>query len=138
MSALTIAAVVAEVESVLDVHVVEVGYRRRRQKWATKWGVGTSLMIRIEPEAEASTWAQYKHLYGHLYGPVSRRTGETVADVHLRMKLQFMPDDGRSSLTQLDRVELAHFTEAVEQDIRDNDPDSWDDCVAAMALYDRG
>jgi hypothetical protein len=53
------------------------------------------------------------------------------------MKAQFMPDDGRTSITQLNREELKSFMESVEQDIRETDPDSWDDCVAAMALYER-
>lgn len=133
MGALVIDAVVREGE----VHVTDAFYKTRRQKAAKAWGDGTILKIRIEPEEEAWRHSDAKHLYGHLYAPVSTRTGETVAEVHLRMKAQYMPDDGRTSITQLNREELKSFMESVEQDIRETDPDSWEDCVAAMALYER-
>jgi len=133
MNALTIDAVVRDG----DVHVCDAFYATRRKKAAKLWGDGTSLRIRIEPEDEAWRHADAKHLYGHLYSPVSKRTGETVAEVHIRMKAQFMPDDGRTSITELNREEMKNFMESVEQDIRENDPDSWEDCVAAMALYER-
>lgn len=119
-----------------DVHVVDTLYKTRRQRYARKIGDGVMLKIRIEPEAEAWRHSDAKHLYGHLYAPVSKRHGETVAEVHLRMKAQFMPDDGRTSITELNREELKSFIESVEQDIRENDPDSWGDCLDAMALYE--
>lgn len=102
-----------------------------------KLGDGECVSIRVEREDEAWKYSDAKHLYGHLYSPVSKRTGETVAEVHLRMKVSFMPDDGRTSITQLNREEMRSFIESVEQDIRENDPDSWEDCVAAMTLYER-
>lgn len=120
-----------------DVHVTEARYTLRRQRYARHLGDGVMLTIRIQPADEAYTLGQLKHLYGHLYAPVSKRTGETVAEVHLRMKLQFMPDDGRSSLTELTGDELKAYTESVEQDIREHDPDSWADCCAAMALFEQ-
>ena len=131
------ALVVAGVVHNGDVHVTEPHYKTRRQRYARHIGDGVMLTIRIEPVADAYTHGQMKHLYGHLYAPVSKRTGETVAEVHIRMKLQFMPDDGRTSLTQLNGEELKAYTESVEQDIRENDPDSWEDCCAAMALFER-
>ena len=130
--ALVVAAVVRDG----DVHVTEPHYQTRRQRYARQIGDGVMLTIRIQPADEAYTFGQMKHLYGHLYAPVSKRTGETVAEVHLRMKLQFMPDDGRTSLTELNGEELKAYTESVEQDIRENDPDSWDACLNAMALYE--
>lgn len=120
-----------------DIHVCDQFYKTRRQKFAKKLGDGTALTIRVEPEDEAWRHSDAKHLYGHLYSPVAARTGETVAEVHLRMKTKFMPDDGRTSITQLNRDEMKAFTESVEQDIRETDPDSWEDCVAAMSLYER-
>lgn len=120
-----------------DVHVTDAFYKTRRLRAAKKWGDGACLKIRIEPEEEAWKHSDAKHLYGHLYAPVSRRHGETVAEVHLRMKAQFMPDDGRTSITELNREEMKAFIESVEQDIRENDPDSWGDCLDAMALYER-
>ena len=133
MSALIVSGVVRDG----DVHVTDAFYRTRRLKAAKKWGDGTALTLRVEPEEDATTWAQFKHLYGHLYTPVSKRTGEPVAEVHLRMKAAFFPDDGRTSLTELSREEMKAYTESVEQDIRETDPDSWDDCVAAMSLFEQ-
>lgn len=140
-TALVLAAVVREAtaedgSSFCEVHVTEDHFVAKRRRAAKRWGAGTMLSIRIEPQDEAWRHSDAKHLYGHLYGPVSRRTGETVAEVHLRMKAAYMPDDGRTSITQLNRDEMKSFTESVEQDIRETDPDSWDDCVAAMALYE--
>ena len=133
MKALLVDAVVRDG----DVHVCEPNFSVKRQRAARTWGDGVALKIRIEPEEDAIQYAQYKHLYGHLYTPVSAHTGETVAEVNVRMKVQYMPDDGRTSLTELTREELKQFIEAVEQDIRETDPESWADCCAAMALYER-
>lgn len=137
MNALLVDAVVRETGGECDVHVTDPYYRTRRRRAAKKWGVGCALKIRIEPEEQAWRHSDGKHLYGHLYKPVSERTGETVAEVHLRMKSQFLPDDGRTSITELNRDEMKSFIESVEQDIRENDPESWEDCLAAMALYER-
>ena len=134
MSALLVDAVVRDGKVAL---VDEFGYRLRAKAAAAKWGEGCALKIRVEPEDEAWRHADAKHLYGHLYAPVSKRTGEPVADVHLRMKALYFPEDGRTSLTQLNRDEMKAFTESVEQDIRETDPDSWADCVAAMTLYEQ-
>lgn len=115
----------------------EAHYRTRIKRACAQWGDGTSLIVRVESEDEAWRHSDCKHLYGHLYTPVSVQTGETVPDVHLRMKAAFFPEDGRTSLTQLDREEMRQFIEAVEQDIRETDPDSWERCLEAMALYER-
>ena len=140
-SALVLSAVVREFQAdgqlVLDVAVTSDHFVTARRKAAKRWGAGCALTIRMEPEEEAWRHSDAKHLYGHLYGPVSKRHGEPVAEVHLRMKAQFMPDDGRTSITQLNREEMKSFIESVEQDIRENDPDSWEDCCAAMSLYER-
>lgn len=102
-----------------------------------KPGNGETFHVLIMRPEDAAAWGQFKHLYGHLYTPVAETTGETVADVHLRMKAEHFPDDGRSSLTHLSRAELKAYIEAVEQDIRENDPTSWQACCAAMSLYER-
>jgi hypothetical protein len=133
MGALLIDAVVRDG----DVHVTDAFYRTRRERFAKKIGDGVVLKIRIEPADEAIRYHQLKHLFGHIFAPTSKQTGETVADVAVRMKVAFMPDDGRTSLTELNYDELKAFTEAVEQDIRENDPESWDRCLEAMALYER-
>lgn len=132
-TALIVSAVVHDGE----IHVTDPHYKARRQRAAKSWGDGCALKIRVEPEEDAWRHSDAKHLYGHLYTPISRRHGETVAEVHLRMKAQFMPDDGRTSITELNREEMKAFIESVEQDIRETDPDSWGDCLDAMALYER-
>lgn len=138
MAALIVSGVVAEIApGVFDVAITEIGYKARRQRAAKRWGAGAHLSIRVEPEEEAWRHSDVKHLYGHLYKPVSDTHGETVAEVHLRMKAQFMPEDGRTSITQLNRDELKAFIESVEQDIRETDPESWGACLDAMALYER-
>lgn len=112
-------------------------FASRLRKFAKQWGDGREITVRLEPTDEAWRHADAKHLYGHLYAPVSKRHGETVAEVHLRMKSSYMPDDGRTSITQLNRDEMKSFIESVEQDIRENDAESWEDCVGAMSLYER-
>jgi hypothetical protein len=133
VSALLVDAVVREGR----IHITDAFYRTRADRFAKKLGDGVALRIRIEPEDEAWRHSDGKHLYGHLYKPVSKRHGEPVAEVHLRMKSQFMPEDGRTSITELNRDEFKSFIESVEQDIRENDPESWEDCVAAMSLYEQ-
>lgn len=133
MKALLVDAVVREG----DVHTCDPNFAVRRQRAARDWGEGVALKIRIEPEEDAIRYSDLKHLYGHLYTPVSQHTGETVAEVHLRMKVLYLPEDGRTSITELNREELKQFMESVEQDIREHTPEAWADCCAAMALFDR-
>lgn len=119
-----------------DIVILEEHWSAKKARAAKRWGQGIALVFRIEPESEAWRHADAKHLYGHLYAPVSKRTGEPVAEVHLRMKAAFFPEDGRTSLTDLNREEMRTYIESVEQEIRENDPDSWEDCIAAMELYE--
>ena len=95
MSALLIDGVVRDG----DVHVTDSLYATRRKRWAKKIGDGVVITIRIEPADEAIKYRQFKHLYGHLYTPVSARTGETVADVAIRMKVAFLPHHRPPPLT---------------------------------------
>ena len=134
MSAVTAAAVFTEGRVQL---VDEFAYRACVKRAGKKWGEGAALIVRVEPEDEAWRYSDAKHLYGHLYTPVSQRTGEPVSEVHWRMKAAYFPEDGRTSLTQLNREEMKTYIESVEQDIRETDPDSWEDCIAAMSLYEQ-
>lgn len=118
-------------------HLAEQAITNERVRRKFKPGAGESFVVLVMRPEDAIALSQYKHLYGHLYTPVAENTGETVADVHLRMKAAHFPDDGRTSLTELSRAEMKAYTEAVEQDIRENDAASWDHCCAAMALYER-
>jgi hypothetical protein len=129
--ALTIDAVVRNG----DVHVTEDFYTAKRTKAAKRWGDGTALKIRIEPEEEAWRFADIKHYYGHLVKPVSADTGETLDEVHTRWKALFFPDDGRTSLTQLNRDELTAYMESCEQHMREETPKAWDKSVSLIARY---
>lgn len=111
-----------------DVHVTDAHYKARRQKSASKWGDGTVLTIRIEPEDEAYTHAQLKHYYGHIVTPLSEWNGETVTEWDLRLKGLFLPE-GKTSKTQCNRDELAKFIESCEVYAHTNHPE-------AFALYD--
>lgn len=134
--ALLVNAVVCEVAmGALDIAVCDPEYKSRRQKAARQWGKGAALIIRVEPEEESWRYADCKHYYGHLLTPVAEHTGETVAEVHMRMKVAHMPDDGRVSITQLNRQEFKAYMEAVEQAIREETPEAWEGCVGRMALY---
>lgn len=129
-------AVVRELaDGVLDIAVCDSEYKTRRQRAAKKWGAGMALTIRVEPEEESWRYADCKHYYGHLLTPVAEHTGETVAEVHMRMKIAYLPDNGRISITQLNRLEFKQYMEAVEQAIREETPEAWEGCVDRMALY---
>ena len=101
----------------------------RSQKLAKQWGDGCCLKVRIEPEDEAAVHGDFKYLFGYVLGPVAEETGHTQQELLLMAKLQFLPDDGRTSLTQLNREELRAFTESTEQWLREECPD-------AFLLYD--
>lgn len=114
-----------------DVHVTDPAYQTRRQKAANKWGDGTALKIRIEPEEEAIRLDQYRHLFGHVFQPViDTDCGHTKAELCLMAKAQFMPDDGRKSLTELTAEEMADFIKQCEVWLHTEYPD-------AFALYDQ-
>ena len=111
-----------------DVHVLDALFATRRQKFAKKWGDGCALRIRVEPQDDAVTYAQYKYLFGFVFRPVAEY-GHTEAELCLMAKAQFMPDDGRTSLTQLTHEEMDAFTKQAEQWLRTEFPD-------AFILYD--
>ena len=108
-TALLVDAVVREGRIVIADHF----YRTRADRAAKKWGDGTALKIRIEPEDDAYTWAQMKHLFGHVYTPLSEWNGDFVTDWHLLLKAAFMPE-GKMSLTQLNRQELDDYIRQCE------------------------
>jgi prophage tail gpP-like protein len=120
MSALVIDAVVRD----SDIHVIDQCYVTKRKKFAAKCGDGTALKIRIEPEEDAVTYAQFKYLFGFVFRPVAE-FGHTEAELCLMAKAQFMPDDGRTSLTQLSREEMDAFTKQAEQWLRTSFPDAY-------------
>lgn len=122
---------------VFDVAITDDHYKAQRQRAAAKWGAGVEIVIRIEPKDESAKYHQFKYLFGYVFTCVSARTGETVADVEMRMKTSYMPDDGRTSLTQLNEAEIKAFTESCEQDARENTPAAWDDIVAKSSLYEQ-
>lgn len=133
MSALVVAATVIETTQpgVFDVAVTEPAYKARRQRQAKRWGLGAAIVIRIEPEEEAVRLDQYRHLFGHVFQPVvDTDCGHTKSELCLIAKAQFMPDDGRTSLTELNAEEMAEFIRQCEVWLHTEFPD-------AFALYDR-
>ena len=126
MSALIVAAVVREGR----IHICDDFYRTRAAKSAKSWGDGVELQIRIEPVDEAVALNQYRHLFGHVFEPVADYTGHTKVELCLMAKAQFMPDDGRTSLTQLNHEEMAVFIQHCEEWLRVECPD-------AFILYER-
>lgn len=93
-----------------------------------KFGQGTALVVRVEPEEEAWRYGDLKHLFGHVYQPVVEYAGYTKVELHAMAKAQFMPE-GKTSLTELNRDELKAYTAAVEQWLRT-------ECGEAFALLD--
>lgn len=136
-SALLIDAVVTETKDaegrpVLDIAVRDDHYQAKRRKSAKRWGVGAALKIRIEPEDEAIRLDQFRHLFGHVFQPVvDTECGHTKEELCLMAKAQFMPDDGRSSLTELTGAEMADFIRQCEVWLHTEFPD-------AFALMDNG
>jgi hypothetical protein len=127
MSALIVSAVVRDGR----IHICDDFYRTRSAKAAKKWGDGCALQIRIEPEAEAVRLDQYRHLFGHVFQPVvDTDCGYTKSELCLLAKAQFMPDDGRTSLTELNAEEMADFIRQCEVWLHTEFPD-------AFALYDQ-
>lgn len=117
--------------SVQDGHLVivdEPGYRKRIERAAKKWGNGTALKVRIEPEEDAYTYGDIKHYWGHVVQPFCDDTGYHKHEAHLLFKAECMPE-GKTSITELNREELRAYTEAAEQTAREWAPD-------AFALYD--
>jgi hypothetical protein len=93
--------------------VDEFQYRLQMPKLAKKWGEGASLRGRIEPEEEAYTHGQLKHLWGHIYTPLQEWNGDFATEWHRLFKAAFLPE-GKTSLTQLNRQELDDYIRQCE------------------------
>ena len=126
VSAIVVSAVVRDGR----IHICDNFYRTRVGKAAKSWGDGIELQIRIEPKDEAVRLDQYRHLFGHVFQPVvDTDCGHTKAELCLMAKAQFMPDDGRTSLTELNAEEMADFIRQCEVWLHTEFPD-------AFVLYD--
>lgn len=121
MSALVVDAVVRDGR----IHITDYFYRTRSAKAAKSWGDGVELHIRIEPKDEAVALNQYRHLFGHIFEPVADYTGYTKQELCLIAKAQFLPDDGRTSLTQLNHEEMAVFIQQCEGWLGSECPDAF-------------
>jgi hypothetical protein len=124
MSALIVDAVVRDGR----IHITDENfYRTRAERFAKKLGNGTMLKIRIEPEEEAISDGQRRYYFGRIVKPLVEYTGDL--DVHDNFKAALI-QDGRTSITQLSREEMAFFIEAAEFFAHTKCPD-------AFALEDR-
>lgn len=109
-----------------DVAVRDDLHQSRRRKAAKRWGVGRMLRIRIEPAEEAVRLDQYRHLFGHVFQPVvDTDCGHTKVELCAIAKAQFMPDDGRTSLTELNAEEMADFIRQCEVWLHTDYPDAF-------------
>lgn len=128
MSAVTVSAAVADGKLVI---VDENLYRGRIGRACKRWGDGTALTIRIEPEEEAWAHSHVRHLFGHVYGPVLEwgETGYTKTEFHTVMKSFWMPE-GKASLTDLSREEMEEYTRLCDKHLREEFPD-------AFAIHDQ-
>ena len=110
-----------------QLHIVDENlYRTRVKSAAKKWGEGCCIKVRLEPEEEAIRLDQFRHLFGHVFQPVvDTECGHTKAELCLMAKAQFMPDDGRSSLTELTGAEMADFIRQCEVWLHTEFPDAF-------------
>jgi hypothetical protein len=101
-----------------------------------KWGHGERGIARFESEAEAWRHSDVKHLFGHIYLPVIKygETGYTRHELHLVEKAEWMPDDGRTSITQLNREELREFSLLSDRHLREEFPDAFEIWEAEQRL----
>ena len=113
-----------------DVHVLDSFFVTKRKQAAKRWGAGTALRIRIEPEDEAYTYAAIKHYWGHIVTPFCDSTGYHKHEAHAMLKSECMPE-GKTSITELNGEEMSAYSEAAEQKARE-----W--CPEAFFLSDRG
>lgn len=86
-------------------------YRTRASRAAKKWGDGTPLKVRIEPEPDAKTHAQLKYFHGYVLEPMVNYTGDI--DMKLQMKFMFLAD-WQTSLADLSYEEMKVFTEKAQ------------------------
>jgi hypothetical protein len=91
-----------------------------------KFGSGEALVVRVEREEDAYVYGALKHYWGHLVTPVSEFTGYTKHEAHAMFKALFLPD-GMKSLTECNRDQMRAFTESVEQHIREEIPEAFED-----------
>lgn len=105
--------------------ISEDDYRAKCKRAAKVWGDGAMLRCRIEPIEDAIAYQQMKGYFGHVVGPIAEYTGYRKDEVHTMLKAQFMPDDGRTSITQLSYEEMSAYKEACEQWARTSIPDAF-------------
>jgi len=119
-TALVVSAVVRDGKvSILD----EGAYRTQATKAAAKWGSGTMLTLRIEPEDEARRREQDRFYFGYIVAPLVEYTGD--AEMHLLIKAMFMPAEKRS-LTDLSYDEMKEYIARAEAWARTTVPEAFD------------
>lgn len=127
MSVTAIASWNADRESLVldDPGIYRAGLKRM------KLGAGERVVIHVEREQDAIAAHQRKFYFGHIIRPlVDANIGYAQDEWHEMFKGAFMPDDGRTSITQLTYDEMRAFSERCEQYARERFSD-------AFALLDR-
>lgn len=97
-----------------DVHVVEPFYATRRREAARHWGDGVDLSVTLEPAPLAVSRGQRAYYFAAIVQPLVDHTGYPSDKWHRAFKKVLMPDDGRTSITQLSHEEMREFMEVAE------------------------
>ena len=103
-------------------------YRRDLKK--LELGAGEQVTVRVERPEDARKYHQLKHLFGHIYKPVSDSSGYSSLELHALCKAQFMPD-GKLSTVDLSYEEMDEFTKHAELWLRESMPEAFTGEVAA-------
>lgn len=95
---------------------------------ALKLGDGEEVVIRVSRPEDAYTYGAIKHYFGYVVTPLAESTGYHKHEAHALLKAECLPE-GKTSITELSRQELADYTLAAETKARE-----W--CPDAFLLYD--
>jgi hypothetical protein len=109
-ASLTATAVVRDGEF----HVTEKFFRTGLREACRFWGDGVPLRLTIEPEPLAVSRGQRAYYFGAIVKPLVEYTGYPGEKWHKAFKKVLMPDDGRTSITQLTHDEMAEFMAVAE------------------------
>lgn len=88
-------------------------------------GVGERVTIRIERPEDARKYHQLKFLYGYVYEPVYKDTGQSTLELHAMCKALFMPE-GKLSTLDLSYAEMDEFVRHAERYLRERMPESFE------------
>lgn len=98
-------------------------YRRDLER--LELGAGERVTIRVERPEDARKYHQLKFLYGYVYEPVFKDTGQSTLELHAMCKALFMPE-GKLSTIDLNYEEMDEFVRHAERYLRERMPESFE------------